>query len=677
MKAFTAAGDRWGGGQSRGEEGSSGKPWARQCPLERPTKAERSGARGGRPRPGTGRRGPSGPAAAKPGGEPRVCGGRRNAERRRGSLGKGWAPREPRERRGAVRARAARGCGARSPPGTGAKPPSAAGGAARSGLGSEGSRRTRRGRGGRGGGGIRKAPLPVAGLLFPGAGIRGIHGQRAGGLRRAPRLAPPGEERARGRLPCPVPGGSACPGAARPRLGAGSAGQAEQDRPAPAAPRCRARSPPLPLPRPPPAPAPELTVLVVLEVVVGAGPAAALGRVLHVVELQKVRPLAREAQEGGSQAPRQGHQPPGAGESRERAEGAAGRAGPGPPLPAPVPATTGGHGARGPAVALPGAAAPPGAGTTAAAPGCGALRRPSGAARERGAAPPAGGGPEAGGTRVSPPHRPPPPRRSPPLPGPGAPRTSAAASRRQKRSARDRAAGRAGREGSGAGEGRKAGAGPAPLRPRLPASSPRSFPGGGRRRDPRSGRAEETRSPSPTYPAGRGLSGRPSASRPRPLRTAGGAQRSCSPALPPARGWKSRERRALKTWPTPRSPPVGTWGRLGSARQAAPFLLLVFVRVWVFGFFFPVLPRPRVVVFFAEERLLERREHDIFAVITDKSPKCFLHCKHVHLNGNHGLAPSVTTSAASSAEPGGAGRRGRRGAPRAAWGGRRGAPALP
>lgn len=217
-------------------------------------------------------------------------------------------------------------------------------------------------------------------------------------------------------------------------------------------------------------------------------------------------------------------------------------------------------------------------------------------------------------------------------------------------------------------EGRKAGAGPASLRPRLPASSPRSFPGGGSRRDPRSGRAEETRSPSPTYPAGRGISGRPSASRPRPLRTAGGAQRSCSPALPPAQGWKSGERRALKTWPTPRSPPVGTWGRLGSARQAAPILLL--------GFFFPVLPRPRVVLF-AEERLLEREEHDIFAVITDKSPKWFLHCKHVHLNGNHGLAPSVTTSTASSAEPGGAGRRGRRGAPRAAWGGRRGAPALP
>lgn len=42
------------------------------------------------------------------------------------------------------------------------------------------------------------------------------------------------------------------------------------------------------------------------------------------MELQKVRPLAREAQEGGGQAPRQGHQPPGAEESKERAEGGTG-----------------------------------------------------------------------------------------------------------------------------------------------------------------------------------------------------------------------------------------------------------------------------------------------------------------------------------------------------------------
>lgn len=98
-----------------------------------------------------------------------------------------------------------------------------------------------------------------------------------------------------------------CPAAALPVRGA-----APPDRGASGAEASGCRS--SPLPRPPPAPAPELTVLVVFEVVVGTGPAAALGRVLHVVELQKVRPLAREAQEGGGQAPRQGHQPPGAGE---------------------------------------------------------------------------------------------------------------------------------------------------------------------------------------------------------------------------------------------------------------------------------------------------------------------------------------------------------------------------
>lgn len=98
-----------------------------------------------------------------------------------------------------------------------------------------------------------------------------------------------------------------CPAAARPVRGA-----APPDRGASGAEAPGSRS--SPLPRPPPAPAPALTVLVVLEVVVGTGPAAALSRVLHVVELQKVRPLAREAQEGGGQASRQGHQPPGAGE---------------------------------------------------------------------------------------------------------------------------------------------------------------------------------------------------------------------------------------------------------------------------------------------------------------------------------------------------------------------------
>lgn len=317
--------------------------------------------------------------------------------------------------------------------------------------------------------------------------------------------------------PCPLPAG----GAARVRRGPAWAQGARGRRSG------TARRPQPPLPRPPPAPAPQLTVLVVLEVVVGAGPAAALGRVLHVVELQKVRPLAREAQEGGGQAPRQGHQPPGAGERRERAEGAAGRAG--------SPRHGTGKDRR-----------PRGSGPRRCPPRprCPARRgyQCSGA-RLRGFAPAERRGPRAGSRPAR--RRWPRGRRDRALPPP---RTSAAASRRQKRSApraaRPRPAGpRRGpsrRGGERSGEGRKAGAGPAPRRPRLPASWPRSFPAGGSRRDPRSGRAEQTPSPSPTYPAGRGLSGRPSASGPRPLRTAGGAQRSCSPGSAPRAGLELR-----------------------------------------------------------------------------------------------------------------------------------------
>lgn len=131
------------------------------------------------------------------------------------------------------------------------------------------------------GGRSRPRPLPGAGLLF----LRRTHRQREGRGRRSP---PPGA--------APRGGAHGAPGAAEPEQQNGTV-----------------RCPQPPQPRPPPArPAAPLTVLVVLEVVIGAGPAAALGRVLHVVELQKVRPLAREAQEGGGQAPRQGHQPPGA-----------------------------------------------------------------------------------------------------------------------------------------------------------------------------------------------------------------------------------------------------------------------------------------------------------------------------------------------------------------------------
>lgn len=82
--------------------------------------AERSGggtARDGH-RPAATER-PSRDQARRGGGEPRGCGGRRNAERRRGPWGKAVLP----ESRGAVRAQASRGCGTRSPPVAGAKPP--------------------------------------------------------------------------------------------------------------------------------------------------------------------------------------------------------------------------------------------------------------------------------------------------------------------------------------------------------------------------------------------------------------------------------------------------------------------------------------------------------------------------------------------------------------------------
>lgn len=58
-----------------------------------------------------------------------------------------------------------------------------------------------------------------------------------------------------------------------------------------------------------------ITVFVVLQVVVGPG-APELGQVLLVVELQEVRPLPSEAQEGRGQAASQGHEPLGAGDTQ-------------------------------------------------------------------------------------------------------------------------------------------------------------------------------------------------------------------------------------------------------------------------------------------------------------------------------------------------------------------------
>lgn len=350
--------------------------------------------------------------------------------------------------------------------------------------------------GAKGAGGARKAPLPAAGLLFPGTGPRRILRQREG----------------RGRIPRTVPGGQHRPGTARhgtappgrtalpvPRSPGRRSGAARCPQP-PGAPRSCARPPRTA--RPGSArPAAPLTVLVVLEVVIGSGPAAALGRVLHVVELQKVRPLAREAQEGGGQAPRQGHQPPGAGERREGAEGAAGRPGPTRTRTGPLAAGIRGsprlgrparHGTARPGTARSGAErAPPQLRPAAGLCAGKTVRRGSGAA-------PPGGGSEVGGTRLCPP--------------PGTPRTSAAAWRRQ-RCAPAAVPCRAGpsRGHGGAQRG-----------------------GGGGRRDPRSGRAEP-RSASPTYPAGR-----EGAFWPSQRLQAAAARRSCSPALPPARGWKSR-----------------------------------------------------------------------------------------------------------------------------------------
>lgn len=351
-----------------------------------------------------------------------------------------------------------------------------------------------RGRGGAGEGGKSRSPV----LVFCSRGPTPAESPGNGGseLRRAPRLPSLGKEREREFSPARCPA-AACPGATRPRRARGERGRRSGT----------ARLPQPPAAAPAPAPAPGLTVLVVLEVVVGAGPAAALGRVLHVVELQKVRPLAREAQEGGGQAPRQGHQPPGAGERRERAEEAAGRA-----LASPIPPATGDQGARGPAVVPPGAVR---RGTS----GCGLCAG-------RAARPWSGSRParrwRPGGRRARlPPVLPAPPGQVQRRPGGRGAQHHAGPCRGPSRRGEERN-----------GEGRRAGAVPAPLLSRLPASSPCSFPGC--RKDPRSGRAEETRSPCPTYPAGRRLSGRPSASRPRPLRTAGGTQRSCSPALPPA-----------------------------------------------------------------------------------------------------------------------------------------------
>lgn len=410
---------------------------------------------------------------------------------------------------------------------------STAAGAARSGA---------KGHGGRSGAGeYEKSHAPA--LVFCSRGPTPAETTSNGGseLRRAPRPPSPGKEMVREfcRARCPA---AACPGATRSRRARGERRRRSGT----------ARLPQPPLQHPPPAPAPGLTVLVVLEVVVGTGPAAALGRVLHVVELQKVRPLAREAQEGGGQAPRQGHQPPGAGESRERAEEAAGRA-----LAPPTPPATGEQGSR--SRRCPVGPRCPARGGAMRYQRLRAVRGPSSAAPERGA-----------------PRPPLVARRRRARLAPSCRRPPDKCSRGQEAEAlsatRDRAAGRAAAERRGAergGQGRKAGAVPAPLLSRLPASSPGSFPGC--RKDPRSGRAEEPSSPSPTYPAGRRLSGRPSASRPRPLRSAPPVEPSAAAAR------EVRAAEGSEDLADTRALPVGTRGRLGSARQAALFLLLFFV----------------------------------------------------------------------------------------------------
>lgn len=325
------------------------------------------------------------------------------------------------------------------------------------------------------------------------------------------------------------------PGRDTARPGAGTAGQAERDRPAPAA----------PVQRPPPAPAPGLTVLVVLEVVVGAGPAAALGRVLHVVELQKVRPLAREAQEGGGQAPRQGHQPPGAGERREGAEENV--AGPSLPQDGQRPGNTG---LEEPPLSW--RAPLPRPGRCDAVPAVRALRGPSSAALERGAP------------------RPPVLARRPA--GPAAPVLPAPSGQVQRRPGGRVAQSHGPCRGPSRRGGEKSGSRPgsaplAPFRilalllPRLPTGPSERACGGDPLSLPDLPRREKALWPSQRLQAAAA-----------PHRTAGGTQSSCSPALPPAQRCKSGERRAQKTWPTPALCPSGPGE--GSTQQAAPFLLL-------------------------------------------------------------------------------------------------------
>lgn len=60
-----------------------------------------------------------------------------------------------------------------------------------------------------------------------------------------------------------------------------------------------------------------ITVLVILQVVVWAG-TPKLGKILLVVELQEVGSFSAEAQKGRRQAARQGHEPSGATETRDR-----------------------------------------------------------------------------------------------------------------------------------------------------------------------------------------------------------------------------------------------------------------------------------------------------------------------------------------------------------------------
>ena len=60
-----------------------------------------------------------------------------------------------------------------------------------------------------------------------------------------------------------------------------------------------------------------VTVFVVLQVVVGPR-SSELSEVLLVVELQEVRALTAETQEGRRQAARQGHEPLGAADTQER-----------------------------------------------------------------------------------------------------------------------------------------------------------------------------------------------------------------------------------------------------------------------------------------------------------------------------------------------------------------------